>query len=133
MASKNPLSQYSGQVEEVRAADNLSVTSQVIPPLAVAYAATITPDMSLANTFEVGVLTGNITVGVPLNLNPGQAGWIMLEENGAGGWTIAFASIWKFKNKTTPSAVTTAGAKNRLDYTIISATEIDAALDVDVG
>jgi len=107
--------------------------AQRVAPVAIPYTLTINPDMSLANDFDVGVLTGNITLGLPTNLatSVGQKGSIHFQLDAIGGWTISFNTIFKFDGAA-PTQVTAANTISRLDYCIKSATEIQAAHAVDV-
>lgn len=64
---------------------------QVVP---VAYAGTVTLDMTVGNHFAIADLTGNILLDNPVNLAPGQGGYIHLRQDGAGGHAIAYGNQW---------------------------------------
>lgn len=91
--------------------------------------ATITPDFSLANNYSV-TLGGNRTLANPTNIVAGQSGSIFITQDGTGSRTLAYGSYFKFAGGATaaPILTTTAGAIDRLDYVVKSATEIHAAM-----
>ena len=93
--------------------------------------ATITPDFALANNFSV-TLGGNRTLANPTNLTAGQAGTIVITQDGTGSRTLAFGSQWKFAAGVAPSLTTTASAVDVLAYYVESATRITARLIGDV-
>lgn len=93
--------------------------------------ATITPDFALANNFSV-TLGGNRTLANPSNLTAGQAGTIVITQDGTGSRTLAFGSQWKFAAGVAPSLTTTASAVDVLAYYVESATRITARLIGDV-
>jgi hypothetical protein len=80
---------------------------------AVAYAATIQYDLSTGDFFET-TLTGNLTLGTPLNPVDGQRMLIRLRQDGVGGRTIAFGGVFRFG--TDLPSVTLTTAINKTDY-----------------
>lgn len=83
--------------------------------IAVAYAATITPDPWLGGSVNVGTITGNITIANPQS-NPtngadGTAAWykigqelkFVLPVNGTGGYTLAFGTSYKLVGASAPA------------------------------
>jgi hypothetical protein len=81
--------------------------------------ATITPDFSLANNYNL-VLGGNRTLGVPSNLAEGQSGHIVIRQDATGSRTLGYAWCYKFAGGTAPT-LSTAGC-----------TEDDLYFDVNV-
>lgn len=74
--------------------------------------ATILIDASLANNFRV-TLGGNRTLGNPLNLIDGQVFNVRILQDGTGGRTLAYGSMFKFPGGTAPVLST---AANALDF-----------------
>jgi len=93
--------------------------------------ATITPDFSLGNNFSV-TLGGNRTLANPTNLTAGQAGLIVITQDGTGSRTLAYGSYFKFPAGTAPTLTTTASAVDVLAYYVESSTRITARLIGDV-
>ena len=93
--------------------------------------ATITPDFADSNNFSV-TLGGNRTLANPSNLTAGQAGTIVITQDGTGSRTLAYGSNWKFPGGTAPTLTTTASAVDVIAYYVESATRITARLIADV-
>jgi hypothetical protein len=93
--------------------------------------ATITPDFSAGNNFSV-TLAGNRTLANPTNLTAGQAGTIVVTQDGTGSRTLAYGSNWKFPGGTAPTLTTTAAAVDVIAYYVESASRITARLISDV-
>ena len=87
--------------------------------------ATVTPDFAVTNNYKIE-LGGNRTLANPTNLTAGQSGVIVISQDSTGSRTLAFGSYWKFAGGTAPTLTTTAGAVDRVDYVIESATSIHA-------
>lgn len=69
-------------------------------PVAIPYAATITPDISQGKVFTC-TLTGNVTLANPANLIPGQTINVVLTQDGTGSRLLsAVGSLWKFPGGT---------------------------------
>jgi hypothetical protein len=79
----------------------------------VAYAATIQYDLSTGDFFET-TLTGNLTLGTPLNPVDGQRILIRLRQDGVGSRTLAFGGVWRFG--TDLPSVTLTTTINKTDY-----------------
>lgn len=77
--------------------------------------ATITPDFSLGNNFQV-TLGGTRVLANPTNVTAGQSGVIFVQQNGIGGYTLSYGSSWDFADSTPPTLNTTANALNALPY-----------------
>lgn len=82
--------------------------------------ATITPDFSEGNNFEV-TLGGNRTLGTPDNVSVGMSGRIIINQDGTGSRTLAYSSFWEFSGGTAPTATTTANATDVLFYEVYEA------------
>ena len=85
--------------------------------------ATITPDFALSNNFSV-TLAGSRTVANPTNLVAGQSGSIFITQDGTGSRTLIWNSYWDFATGVAPTLSTTAGAVDRVDYIVRTATSI---------
>lgn len=95
----------------------------------IAYAASIALNLALSNNFEIGALTGNITLTNPTNILPGQSGCIRLTQDGTGGRTISFGSAWGAAGGIAGVTLSTAaGSKDVLTYYVMSSTEILVAI-----
>jgi hypothetical protein len=86
-------------------------------------AATIATDLSLGNQFQV-VLGGSRTLGAPTNVVAGQSGVIRVVQDGSGGRSLAFNSVFKFPGGTAPTLTTTANAVDLLAYHCETTTRI---------
>ena len=93
--------------------------------------ATITADLAVANNFSV-TLGGNRTLANPSNQTAGQAGTIVVTQDGTGSRTMAFGSNWKFPGGTAPTLTTAASSVDVIAYYVESATRITARLISDV-
>lgn len=87
--------------------------------------ATITPDFADNLTFTVG-LGGNRTIANPANMVPGQTGCIIITQDATGGRTLAWGSYWKWQSGGTPILTSTANAVDRVDFIVVSTTNIQA-------
>jgi len=87
--------------------------------------ATITPDFAAGQNFSV-TLAGNRTLANPTNIVAGQTGSIAITQDGTGSRTLAYGTFWDFAGGTAPTLTTTAAKVDRLDYIVITATDIHA-------
>ena len=87
--------------------------------------ATITPDLADSNNFSV-TLGGNRTLANPTNTVAGQSGSIFITQDGTGSRTLAYGTNYDFAGGTAPTLSTTAGAVDRIDYVVRTATSIHA-------
>jgi hypothetical protein len=85
--------------------------------------ATVTPDFAASNNYTL-TLDQNLTIANPTNLVAGQSGSIFLVQDGTGSRTAAWGSYWDFVGGTAPTLSTAAGAVDRIDYIVRSATSI---------
>lgn len=81
-------------------------------------ASTITVDMSSFVNARV-TLSGNRTLGNPINPKVGQAGYIAVVQDGAGSRTLALSPYWRRQGGPT-SLSTAANAVDFIFYTVIS-------------
>lgn len=93
---------------------------------AVSYGATITLDFSSAQNFSV-TLTGNTDFANPTNITAGMTGHLVITQDGTGSRTATWGSYWKWRGGTKPTLTTTAGAVDRVDFLVVSATSIHAS------
>lgn len=91
------------------------LVAQRNPPTTLTDAATITPDFSAANNFAI-TLGGARTLANPTNRASGQAGQIVVVQDGTGSRTLTYGSAWKFPAGTAPTLSTAAGAVDILSY-----------------
>ena len=90
-----------------------------------------TLDFDTANNFSM-TLTGNITLNSPSNIAAGQAGIVVITQDGTGSRTMGFNTIWKFPGATIPTLTTTASAVDVLVWYAESGTRITAKMLLDV-
>jgi hypothetical protein len=86
---------------------------------------TITPDLADSNNFSV-TLGGNRTLANPTNTVAGQSGSIFITQDGTGSRTLAYGTNYDFAGGTAPTLSTAAGAIDRIDYVVRTATSIHA-------
>lgn len=96
-------------------------------PQSVSYASTITLDLATGINFDVGTLTGAVTLANPSNPKVGQSGRIRFVQDGTGSRAITFGSWWKAPGGAA-SLSTTGGAVDCLYYFVRSTTEIEYSL-----
>lgn len=90
-------------------------------------AATVDVDMSAGINFSL-TIGGNRTLGAPTNTKNGQAGEIIITQDGTGSRTLAFHANWKFEAGVDGILSTAAGAVDVLSYKVVSSTFILASL-----
>ena len=89
--------------------------------------AAITVDLSLANNFNLVLTGGGHNVEAPTNMVAGQSGSIFITQAATGGpYTLSWDTVWKFQSSFVPPITPAAGASDRVDYIVKSATEIHA-------
>ncbi len=94
--------------------------------------ATVTPDFAASNNYTL-TLGGNRTIANPTNLTAGQSGSIFLVQDGTGSRTAAWGSYWDFAGGVAPVLTTTAGAVDRVDYVVRSASSIHAVATLNLS
>jgi hypothetical protein len=95
-------------------------------------AATVDVDLSLGINFSL-TIGGNRTLGAPSNTKNGQAGEIIITQDGTGSRTLAYHANWKFAGDSDPVLSTAAGAVDVLSYKVVNSTFIIAALSKAFG
>lgn len=105
-----------------------AVRAQIVT---LADAAVITPDFVVGNVFSV-TLSGNRALANPVNVpSDHQGGSILIQQDASGNRTLSFGSAWKFAGGNVPALSTAANAVDRLFYSVVSPTEIHAAIQRD--
>lgn len=92
-------------------------------PVALTDASTVASNFDLGNNFSL-TIGGNRTLGNPSNVVAGQAGQIVVTQDGTGSRTLAYGSDWKFAGGTPPVLSTAGGAIDILSYYVIDSTHI---------
>lgn len=92
-------------------------------------AATITPDFSAANNYQL-TIAGDRTLANPTNMpsGSGQSGIIAITQGSGGNHTLAYGTYWNFTGSNTPVLSTVAGSVDYLAYYVSSSTFIGAKL-----
>lgn len=83
--------------------------------VALADAATVAVDFSLANNFSLNIV-GNRMLGAPTNMVAGQSGCITITQDATGSRTLAYNTAWKFAGGSVPALSTTPNAVDVLTY-----------------
>ena len=84
---------------------------------------TVTLDFTQGNNFSM-TLTAGTTLANPTGVTTGQSGVLFIQEDGTGGYSVAWGSSWDFASATAPTLTTTASALNALPYFARSTTSI---------
>jgi hypothetical protein len=106
--------------------------AQVVAPVSIAYAATITIDCNLSNTFVIGTLTGNITVNIT-NLKAGQAIAIEFTQDTTGSRLVTWqAGKFEWAGGTAATLSTGASKRDRFYGHSFDGVKLDGALRKDV-
>jgi hypothetical protein len=84
---------------------------------------TVTLDFTQGNSFSM-TLTAATTLANPTGVTTGQSGVLLIQEDGTGGYAVAWGSSWDFASSTAPTLDTTANALNALPYFARSTTSI---------
>jgi len=100
-------------------------TGPVAPKVvAMAYAATMTPNASQGDTYAV-TLTGNATIDAPTNANlDGQIIKFRLTQGTGGGYTITWGAGYDFGAASTPTLTTTAGKFDVVGFEYVAAASV---------
>lgn len=102
---------------------NAWTASQRVVPVALTDAATIVSNFALSNNFSV-TLGGNRVLANPSNVLAGQAGQIVVTQDGAGSRLLTYGSDWKFPGGVAPILSTAAGSIDILSYYAIDTTHV---------
>lgn len=101
-------------------------------PVTIAYAASVALDFNTFFDAKI-TLTGNIAFAAPTNAKPGQKGAIEIVQDGTGGHSItSFNAAFVYDNGVAPVLVTTANARNLLNYEILADGSVYVVLSPDV-
>ena len=95
-------------------------------------AANVQLNFANANMFNL-TLGINTHLNLPSNPTVGQAGTIVVKQDGTGSRTLSFASSWEFPSGTAPTLTTTASAEDRIDYYVVAANAIHAVASLNLG
>ena len=93
---------------------------------------TITMDLSNANNYEL-TLDNNYILGNPLNIVPGQSGFISIAQTANGGKTVGWGTYWDFADGIAPILTTDSNEVNILGYYVRNQTSIVADIVSDIG
>lgn len=94
-------------------------------------AATISWDMSTTLNDVSVTLGGNRTLGAPTNVKVGQKGVLRVVQDGTGGRTLTFNSVFKFPGGTAPTLTTASGSVDRVYYHAISSSRFECTSILD--
>ena len=95
-------------------------------------AANVQLNFANANMFNL-TLGINTHLNLPSNPTVGQAGTIVVKQDGTGSRTLSFAGAWEFPSGTAPTLTTTASAEDRIDYYVVAANAIHAVATLNMG
>ena len=85
-----------------------------------------------SNNFDI-TLANNCHLNLPSNPTIGQAGTIVVKQDGTGSRTLSYAGAWEFPSGTAPTLTTTASAEDRIDYYVVAANAIHAVATLNMG
>jgi len=105
------------QKAAILAADNAWTGSQASTFVALSDAATVLVDFNTEQNMYV-TITASRTIGAPSNQTIGQSGFLIVEQDGTGGWTPSFHADWDFGTDGAPSVDTTAAKKALFAYIV---------------
>lgn len=95
-------------------------------------AANVTLNFANANIFDLTLATST-HLNLPTNVTAGQAGTIIVKQDGTGSRTLSYAGAWEFPSGTAPTLTTTASAEDRIDYVVVAANAIHAVATLNYG
>ena len=89
--------------------------------------------LNFANAQNFNLTLGiNTHLNLPSNPTVGQAGTIVVKQDGTGSRTLSYAGAWEFPGGTAPTLTTTASAQDRIDYLVVAANAIHAVASLNV-
>lgn len=94
---------------------NGAVTTVKMRPITLTDAATISWNTLLGHVAKV-TITANRTMGAPTGLKDGGFYSLAVLQNGTGGYTLAWNSVFKFKSGTAPTTTTAANARDEYTF-----------------
>ena len=90
--------------------------------------------LNFANAQNFNLTLGiNTHLNLPSNPTVGQAGTIVVKQDGTGSRTLSYAGAWEFPGGTAPTLTTTASAEDRIDYYVVAANAIHAVATLNMG
>ena len=90
--------------------------------------------LNFANAQNFNLTLGiNTHLNLPSNPTVGQAGTIVVKQDGTGSRTLSYAGAWEFPGGTAPTLTTTASAEDRIDYYVVAANAIHAVASLNMG
>ncbi len=110
----------------------LVVTSQSYGPAAAfTGSGVITLDFGTQNNHVI-TLEGNSTLAAPISASGGQAGAVVIHQDGTGSRTLAYSGGWSFAGGTAPTLTTTASGTDILVYYCSDSSTFNASTILDV-
>lgn len=110
----------------------LVVTSQSYGPAAAfTGSGVITLDFGTQNNHVI-TLEGNSTLAAPISASGGQAGAVVIHQDGTGSRTLAYSGGWSFAGGTAPTLTTTASGTDILVYYCSNSSTFNASTILDV-
>lgn len=91
----------------------------------------ITLDFGASNNHIV-TLEGNSTLAAPTSASGGQAGAVVIHQDGTGSRTLAYSGGWAFAGGTAPTLTTTASGTDILVFYCSNSTTFNASTILDV-
>lgn len=85
-----------------------------------------------ANNNHVITLQGNSTLAAPTTASGGQAGAVVIHQDGTGSRTLAYSGGWSFAGGTAPTLTTTASGTDILVYYCSDSSTFNASTILDV-
>ena len=85
-----------------------------------------------ANNNHVVTLQGNSTLAAPTTASGGQAGAVVIHQDGTGSRTLAYSGGWSFAGGTAPTLTTTASGTDILVYYCSDSSTFNASTILDV-
>ena len=125
------LASYHASVGAVTNETQTFSTAQVGAVTVLTDAVNISTNLALNNNFQI-TLGGNRTLDNPTNPGISQSGSIFIIQDGTGSRTLSYGAYWKFAGGTGPTLSTAAGAIDRLDYIVQTATAIQSVITLDI-
>lgn len=114
---KSTLKTYLDTIYAALASVNTFSKAQRCAITALTDGATITPDFSAGNQFNLQ-LAGNRTLGFPSNLGEGQQGTISVFQDTTGSRTLAYAWCYQWGGGTAGVLSTAAGTRDMIGYSV---------------
>ena len=85
-----------------------------------------------ANNNHVVTLEGNSTLAAPTSASGGQAGAVVIHQDGTGSRTLAYNAVFNFAGGTAPTLTTTASGVDVISFYVSSPTEIQSVAVLDL-